>query len=146
MDQNSQKLYPKIGVNVFAVKDGRILLGKRIGKRGNGTWGLPGGHLEYGESLADGAKRELEEETGLQARHLEFLHLVNDPTEESHYLHIDFLATKWEGEPKVTEPEKFAEWQWFDLEKLPEPIFIGHQKLIPAFRQKISFLDSFTQN
>lgn len=142
MNQNEQKVYPRIGVNVFVLKDGKVLLGKRIGKRGYGTWCLPGGHFEWGESLAGAAARELEEETSIKSDNLEFLHLVNDPQEETHYVHIDFFAKDWSGEPKVTEPDKFAEWKWFDLDDLPDPIFIGHQKLLPVFIKKIGFLDS----
>lgn len=137
-----EKVYPKIGVNVFVLKDGKLLLGKRIGKTGYGTWRLPGGHFEWGESLASAAVRELEEETSIKSSDIEFLHLVNEPGQDTHYVHIDFLAKTWQGEPKVTEPEKFAEWNWFDLNNLPDPIFVGHQKLIPAFIQKITFQDN----
>lgn len=132
--------YPKIGVNVFVIKDKKVLLGKRIGI-GQGTWCLPGGHLEWGESLKDGAMRELEEETGIQCNDLEFLHVVNDPLKETHYIHIDFFAKEWTGMPKVMEPDKCAEWGWFDIDNLPDPIFIGHQKLFPAFKNQIKFVD-----
>jgi len=137
-----EKAYPKIGVNVFVLKEGKLLLGKRIGKTGYGTWCLPGGHFEWGELLTGAAARELEEETSLKSNDLQFLHLVNEPRNDTHYVHIDFFAKNWEGEPKVTEPEKFAEWNWFDLNNLPGPIFAGHQKLIPAFIQKITFQDN----
>jgi len=137
-----EKQYPKIGVNIFLFKDGKILLGKRIGKTGYGTWCLPGGHFEWGESLIGAVKRELEEETSIILNNLEFLHLINDPLEKVHYVHINFIAKNWSGEAKVTEPDKFEEWQFFDLENLPENIFIGHQKFIPAFIKKINFLDS----
>ena len=142
MNNIIQKPYPKIGVNVFVLRDGKILLGKRIGKTGYGTWCLPGGHFEYGESLAGAAERELEEETSIVSSHLRFLHLVNDPMEHAHYVHIDFIADEWTGEPRVTEPDKFAEWKFFDLNNLPTEIFIGHQKLIPAFMNSIAFIDS----
>ena len=72
--------------------------------------------------------------------------MVNEPRQDTHYVHIDFLARNWEGEPKVMEPEKFAEWNWFDLNNLPEPIFVGHQKLIPAFTQKNIFQDNNQEN
>lgn len=134
--------FPKIGVNVFVFKEGKLLLGKRIGKTGYGTWCLPGGHFEWGESLEGAATRELEEETSIKSDNLQFLHLVNEPRQDTHYVHIDFLAKDWEGEPKVMEPEKFAEWDWFDLSNLPTPIFVGHKKLIPAFIQKNIFQDN----
>jgi len=137
-----EKSYPKIGVNVFVFKNEKILFGKRIGKTGFGTWCLPGGHFEWGESLIDAAKRELQEETGLIAEELEFLHIINDPKEETHYVHINFLAKKWHGEPKIIEPNKFAEWAWFDTDELPKEIFSGHQKFMPAFIEKAVFIDN----
>ena len=44
---------PRVGVGVIVQRDGRILLGKRLGAHGEGTWALPGGHLEFGESVAE---------------------------------------------------------------------------------------------
>ncbi len=106
------------------------------------TWCLPGGHFEYGESLIKGAQRELEEETGIIVKNLDFLHIINDPRDESHYIHINFLAKDFEGEARVMEPEKFAKWQWFDIKELPEEIFVGHQKFIPAFLGNFVFIDN----
>lgn len=131
----------KIGVNVFVIKDEKILFGKRIGKRGYDTWCLPGGHLEYGESMIEGVKRELREETGLEANSVEFAHMINESRDDSHYIHVNFTADV-AGEPSIVESDKFAEWKWFDMENLPDPIFIGHQKFIPVFLKKDMFLDS----
>jgi 8-oxo-dGTP diphosphatase len=131
----------RIGVNVFVFKDGKLLFGKRIGKVGNGSWCLPGGHFEFGEHLSEAAARELEEETGIKATELEFIQLLNQPREDKHYVHINFLAKTWTGDPLVTEPDKFAEWEWFDLDKLPDPIFEGHLQFLPAFKNKIGFID-----
>ncbi len=52
-------------MTIFLVKGQKILLGKRLGKRGNGQWWCPGGHLEFGESVEAGMKREVLEETGI---------------------------------------------------------------------------------
>jgi 8-oxo-dGTP diphosphatase len=81
------------------------------------------------------------EETGLVATKLEFIHLLNQPRENEHYVHINFVAKEWSGEPSVTEPDNFAEWNWFDLDTLPEPIFYGHAQYIPAFKEKVMFID-----
>ena len=52
---------------MLVVRDGRLLLGERLGSHGAGTWAPPGGHLEYGENPDACARRELIEETGLTA-------------------------------------------------------------------------------
>ncbi|MGM0629055.1 MAG: hypothetical protein ACQESA_01400 [Patescibacteria group bacterium] len=72
-----------------------------------------------------------------------FHNFVNDPRQEdsSHYLHVNFIAQGIEGEPKVCEPDKCSEWQWFNVNSLPENIFIGHQRCIPAYINDVIFND-----
>jgi 8-oxo-dGTP diphosphatase len=132
----------KVSVNIFVFRDGKILLGKRKGKIGDGEWGLPGGHFEYGESLIEAAKRELREETGLEAD-LEWGNLINDPMPDLgiHYLRVGFFARNTVGEPVVKEPDRCGEWKWFASDELPANIFIAHQKSIPAFLNKQKFVD-----
>ena len=60
-----EKDRPKIGVAVIVKKKDKVLLGKRISLHGKGSWGFPGGHLEFCESIEECAKRETKEETGL---------------------------------------------------------------------------------
>jgi 8-oxo-dGTP diphosphatase len=63
----------------------KFILGKRLGSHGAGTWALPGGHLEFGESFEDCAAREIMEETGLDVEDVKFLTATNDvmPSEEA---------------------------------------------------------------
>lgn len=123
-----------IGVVIVVKNDEKILLGKRLVKVGNGQWGLPGGHLEFGESLVAGAKRELKEETGLTVNSLEFINVTNDPREldNNHWIHLVFLAKGIQGSPENLEPNKCGGWEWFSIRDLPEPIFYGHKKLLDA--------------
>ena len=60
--------YPRVGIGVIVMRNGLVLLGERIGAHGAGTWALPGGHLEFGESVEQCARREVWEETGLEPR------------------------------------------------------------------------------
>ena len=132
-----------IGINVFVVKDGKLLLGKRKGTSGEGQWGLPGGHLEYGEKMPDAARRELKEETSLEAGEVSFINMVNDNgNDRRHYIQVGFLVKDFKGEVKLMESERCFEWKWFSLDTLPEEIFFGHKKQIELFLDKQSFGDS----
>lgn len=57
---------PRVGVSVGVWRGGEVLLVERSGDPSGGLWSFPGGHLEWGESLEDAARREVFEETGLR--------------------------------------------------------------------------------
>jgi len=117
---------PKVGVGVIVLKEGKILLGKRKNAHGEGTWCYPGGHLENGETWAECASRETEEEAGIKIGNLRFGTLTNDIFEEGgkHYVTIAMLADYESGEVKVMEPDKCEEWGWFEWDAMPEPLFL----------------------
>ncbi|MEX0940849.1 MAG: NUDIX hydrolase [Candidatus Babeliales bacterium] len=123
---------PKVGVGVLIIKETKILLGKRKNAHGAGTWGLPGGHLEFRESFEDCAKREVLEETGLEVMSSRRYSFTNDIFEQDnkHYITIFMLVDKFTGEPKVLEPDKCDCWTWFDLNELPENLFEPLKNLI----------------
>ncbi|MBD1582742.1 nucleotide triphosphate diphosphatase NUDT15 [Pseudoalteromonas sp. S16_S37] len=116
----------RVGVAVIILREGRVLLGERIGSHGAHTWATPGGHLELGESIEQCAKRETFEETGLIADSIEKLSFTNDifEKENKHYVTLFMLASCPSGEPIVTEPNKCRQWKWFELDNLPEPLFL----------------------
>lgn len=127
---------------MFVIRKGCLLLGKRKNAYGSGTWGLPGGHLEFGERLEKAAARELEEETGIKAREFIFVNLVNDLHDRrKHYLQIGFLAKNIKNiEPILKEPDRIGEWKWFSMNDLPKDIFPSHIEQIEAFQKKKYFL------
>ena len=56
---------PKVGIGVLVFNDlNQLLLGRRTSAHGEGEFGPPGGHLEFGESFEDCAIREVKEEAG----------------------------------------------------------------------------------
>jgi len=117
---------PKVGIGVIVVKDGKILLGKRKNSHGDGAWSFPGGHLEFGESWEECAKRETMEETGINIKNIRFGTVTNDifQTEEKHYITIFMLSDYDFREVQIMEPEKCEKWDWFSWNQLPQPLFV----------------------
>lgn len=121
----------RVGVGAIVVRDGKVLLGYRRGSHGEGTWALPGGHLEYGENAADCAIREVAEETGLRIHDIRPGPYTNDifDAEGMHYVTLFVVASCHDGEAAILEPEKCDAWRWFYWDNLPEPLFLPLQSL-----------------
>lgn len=133
----------RVGSNVIVIQDNKVLLGKRLNAAGAGFYGVPGGHLEFGESLVAAAKRELLEETGLIAEDIEFVTVINQPrtASQQHYIQFVFICKKFHGQLQNLEHDKCEGWEWFDLEELPENIFLAHKEFIPAYLAKKFLID-----
>ena len=99
--------------------DGRVLLGRRTGSYGTGLWGLPGGHAEDTETLAQAAARETLEEVGLtvDARALTLLGMSRYVDAGVRGADFFFLATDWQGEARAV--SECSEVGWFDPFLLP---------------------------
>jgi 8-oxo-dGTP diphosphatase len=123
---------PKVGVGVFVFRNGVFLMGKRRGAHGEGTWSVPGGHLEFGESLEETARREVKEETSILIDNVRFGAVTNDVFDEEgkHYVTVWMLSDYRAGEPTITEPEKYDHQGWYDFSGLPEPLFLPWRQLL----------------
>jgi len=115
-----------IGVGALIVENGRVVVIKRGKAPLLGEWSIPGGMLELGETLRQGAEREALEETGLVVRATELLGVFDRivPDEEGnivyHYVLIDFLCQRLSGELRAGADA--ADARWFtpeEIEKLP---------------------------
>ena len=118
---------PRVGVAVIVRRGDRLLLGlRRSATHGDGVWQFPGGHLEWGEAVADCARREVLEETGLTVTIDGQGPWTSNWFAESgrHYVTVFLLATAVEGDPVVCEPDKCDRWDWCRWDALPSPLFL----------------------
>lgn len=126
--------HARVGIGVFIFKDGKFLVGHRQGSHGAGTWALPGGHLEFGESFEETTVRETAEESGIEVNNIRFGAVTNDIFEEEnkHFVTVWMIADWKSGEPQLLEPKKCKEWRWVDFDTLPEPLFLGWKQLFAS--------------
>ncbi len=125
---------PLVGVGVVFVRDGRVFLAQRQGTHGKNTWASAGGHLEWGESLEECARREAREELGLAVGDLRFLCLSNIIAYGRHYVDVEFLGDIGDQEPHLAEPDAFSRCGWFPFDALPQPLFIAVSYALDSLR------------
>jgi len=106
---------PLVGVGAVVVQEGRVLLVRRGKEPLREQWSLPGGMLEVGEALADGAAREVREETGLTVEPVELVELLDriyreDGRVRYHYVIADYLCRVLGGELKAESDADEARW------------------------------------
>jgi ADP-ribose pyrophosphatase YjhB (NUDIX family) len=96
--------HPTVGVGAVVVRDGKALIIKRAHEPRKGEWSLPGGMLELGESLADAARREIKEETGLDIEvgpiieTFDRVHRDDEGRIRYHFVIVDFVCWSKSGE------------------------------------------------
>lgn len=101
----------------------QILLMQRANWSGNESWywSQPGGKVDFGEKVETAIIREIKEELNIQIQLLKFLcytdHIISD--ENQHWVAISYLAKIIDGTPKIMEPSKCQDLQWFDINQVP---------------------------
>jgi 8-oxo-dGTP diphosphatase len=106
---------PLVGVGAIIVSNGRVLLVCRGREPLKGHWTLPGGVLELGESLIEGVKREIAEETGLEVEPIELVELLDRIHREGekvryHYVIADYLCRVTGGELRAASDADAVRW------------------------------------
>ncbi len=118
-------------VDIIIEIEGRIVLIER--KNPPKGWALPGGFVDYGETLESAAIREAKEETGLDIYDLRLLGCYSDPKRDSrmHTITTVYIA-KGEGAPQAADDA--AELALFLPQELPSPLCFDHARIIDDYR------------
>lgn len=112
MSANSSSPRPVLGVSVAIWRDGQVLLVRRGHAPFKDHWSLPGGRVEFGETLHEAARREIAEETGLaigRPHLVETLDMIDDDA-KTHFVVVVFTASA-DGEERAASDA--AETAWF---------------------------------
>lgn len=134
-------LVPGVRTLIFDAA-GRLCLERQ---RHFGSWALPHGCVDLGESALEAAVRETEEETGLRILRADLFGIYTDPKygvtypngDEVQTFTIAFVAREWEGTPRPDGDEVDAV-DFFPLDALPEPIYPIHRETIEDWRRRPS--------
>jgi len=110
--------YPKqpiVGVGGVVIEGNRVLLIQRGQEPLKGEWSIPGGMVELGESLAEGVRREVREETGLEVKPLEIVGVFdriqkNGSRVQYHYVIVDYVCRRTGGRLKSGSDVLDARW------------------------------------
>lgn len=115
--------YPRVGVGAIVLHEGRVLLVKRGRAPALGIWSVPGGLVDLGETTVDAARREVEEECGLQVRIAGLVGVLDRVTRDAedrvryHWVLVDYLAFP-ESNDTITAGSDAAEARWVTLDEV----------------------------
>lgn len=129
-----------VAVQGLVLDGSRVLLARRRGSGyHDGEFGLPAGHVDGGEPLRAALVREVVEEVGIVVRPEDAelvltAHLAPERPGDREYLHAFFVVRRWDGEPRIGEPEKCDELRWAELDDLPSDTVDHVRAAVEAWR------------
>ena len=126
---------PRVGVGAFITDDaGRLLLVKRRRPPEADHWGLPGGKVDFGETIAQTCAREIREDLGVEIEVGPLLCVVDqiDLADPSHWVAPVFRARIVAGEPVNQEPQALSAVGWFSVSDLPQPLTLSTRRALEA--------------
>jgi 8-oxo-dGTP diphosphatase len=120
--------FPTVDI-IIEIQDGIVLIHRKNPPYG---WALPGGFVDYGESLEAAAVREAREETSLEVSNLRLLGCYSDPGRDKrmHTISTVYMADGC-GLPRAADDA--ADVGIFQLESLPEPLCFDHAAILADY-------------
>lgn len=125
------------GVQIIVIKFDKVLLGFHTRKN---CYGLPGGHIEEGETPEEAAIREAREESGVTCTNLRSVDQREffNPQKQKMYLNYSFVGDYLEGDPRDDVNEEIQHWQWLTIEEaLSTDLYPAARDLLQKISQDI---------
>ncbi len=136
---------PIVGVILLLMKEGKLLLQQRKGKDGlEGFYAPIAGKVDQFECPSDAAIREAQEEAGIVVDKNDLslavtLHWANRRRED--VVEFYFTATKWQGDPKIMEPDRAASIDFYPVKNLPDKTVSSIPRVLEAIEKSQHYLE-----
>lgn len=118
-----------LSIDAVIIKDGKVLLIQRGIEPNKGFWGTPGGYVGWDETVEGAVKREVKEETNLEAVETKLVGVYSSPARHpKQVINIVYLVKVAEGEIKPGDDAMNV--KWFPLDQLPEKMALDHKQNI----------------
>jgi 8-oxo-dGTP diphosphatase len=124
-----------VTIDALIIRDDKILLIKRNAEPFKGFWALPGGYVDWNETIEDAAKREVFEETNFKVKSLALVGIFSNP--ERHPKQCIDIAYLVETEGEVRVGDDAIEFRWESIDNLPKLAF-DHKKIIEHYLEGVS--------
>lgn len=133
---------PGVGIGILLLNDKKQVLmilrnedpNKALSDmRLEGTWTLPAGKVKVGETIFEAAVRKTKQEVNLDISDLELISVADDINEYAHFVTIGVLAQMYSGTIDLGNTEEHVDYDFFDLDKLPENVCEPSRKIIDNY-------------
>jgi 8-oxo-dGTP diphosphatase len=114
---------PEVAVGAVALHEDHLLLVRRGHGPAAGTWSVPGGRVEHGETLHEAVVREVAEETGLPVAvdgFLGWVERISEDADGSHFVILDFAVSVLDADAPIRAGDDAAEVAWVPLDELAD--------------------------
>ena len=134
----NKKRYPRLTVDAIIEYQGGVVLIKR--KNPPLGWALPGGFVEYGETVEEAVVREAEEETGLKIKEVKQFKVYSSPDRDPRFHAVSVVFTA-KGEGKIEAKTDAVDVKVFKKDQLPSNIVFDHKKILTDYFEKEEYTE-----
>jgi len=133
MPQNSTK----VSLDILIIQNKKVLLGllsKNWLYEGKQVYGVPGREIYFREKIGEAVKRDLKDELDVEVINYRVISVNANYAMSNHYLGIGVLA-EIKGEVKLSKPDDWEKWEWFEINKIPNNLFPAAKNIIQSYKE-----------